>query len=111
MITVDVHPEFGIELALALPYAYWLHENDQLEKVIVSKGMKPFYYFCDDVREDFTQRTIDNGAAGLNELPNNWIHGINPEARETNFYNYAMGKKIDSKQFYHGDFQTYHCYF
>ena len=40
MITVDVHPEFGIELALALPYAYWLHENDQLEKVIVSKGMK-----------------------------------------------------------------------
>ena len=36
MITVDVHPEFGIELALALPYAYWLHENNQLEKVIVS---------------------------------------------------------------------------
>ena len=34
---------------------------------------------CDDVREDFSQRTIDNGAAGLNELPNNWIHGINPE--------------------------------
>jgi hypothetical protein len=40
--------------------------------------MKPFYYFCDDVREDFSQRTIDNGAAGLNELPNNWIHGVNP---------------------------------
>ena len=27
MITVDVHPEFGIELALSLPYAYWLHEK------------------------------------------------------------------------------------
>ncbi|NDB29468.1 hypothetical protein EB151_07960, partial [archaeon] len=38
----------------------------------------PFYYFCDDVREEFNYRTIDNAAAGLNELPNNWIHGVNP---------------------------------
>tara|TARA_R100001230_G_C5669893_1_gene174819 strand:- start:745 stop:1554 length:810 start_codon:yes stop_codon:yes gene_type:complete len=41
--------------------------------------MKPFYYFCDDVREEFNYRTIDNAAAGLNDIPNNWIHGINPE--------------------------------
>jgi len=46
--------------------------------VITSKGMKPFYYFCDDVREEFEQRTVDNSLAGLDELPNNWIHGINP---------------------------------
>ena len=71
---IKVNPEFGIELALAVPYAYWLYENNQLETVITSVGMKPFYYFCDDVREEFTYRTIDNAAAGLNELPNNWIH-------------------------------------
>jgi hypothetical protein len=66
--------EFGVELALAVPYAYWLHNNGLLKTVITSVGMKPFYYFCDDVREEFTTRTIDNEAAGLNELPNNWIH-------------------------------------
>jgi len=75
---VKANPEFGIELALVVPYAYHLHTQGKLDTVITSKGMKPFYYFCDDVREEFNQRTIDNAAAGLNELPNNWIHGINP---------------------------------
>ena len=74
MITVDVHPEFGIELALALPYAYWLHENNQLEKVITSKGMKPFYYFCDSVEEKYEHRSIDNLNNGVQNLPNTWIH-------------------------------------
>ena len=67
--------EFGVELALAVPYAYWLHEQGQLKTVITSKGMKPFYYFCNDVREEYTHRTINNAEAGLNDLPNNWIHG------------------------------------
>ena len=77
-MVVKANPEFGVELALVVPYAYHLHTQGKLDTVITSKGMKPFYYFCDDVREDFTERTIDNAAAGLNELPNNWIHGINP---------------------------------
>ena len=81
MITVDVHPEFGIELALALPYSYWLHENNQLEKVVVSKGMKPFYYFCDNVEEKYDYRTIDNSAAGLDALPNPWIYGNKSNAQ------------------------------
>ena len=81
MITVDVHPEFGIELALALPYAYWLHENNQLEKVVVSKGMRPFYYFCDNVEEKYDFRTIDNSKAGLNTLPNSWIYGNKDNAK------------------------------
>jgi len=75
MITVDIHPEFGIELALGLPYVYWLHENNQLEKVVTSNGMKPFYYFCDNVEEKYDYRTIDNSAAGLDSLPNPWIYG------------------------------------
>ena len=77
-MTVKANPEFGIELALVVPYAYHLHTQGKLDTVITSKGMKPFYYFCDDVREEFNQRTIDNSLAGLDELPNNWIHGVNP---------------------------------
>ncbi len=77
-MVISTNPEFGIELALTVPYAYWLHLNNQLDKVITSKGMKPFYYFCNNVEEGFTYRTIDNVAAGLNTLPNNWIHGIDP---------------------------------
>jgi hypothetical protein len=73
-MVIDVNPEFGYEIACAIPYAYWLHERGELEKVITSKGMKPFYYFCDNVEEKYDFRTVDNGAAGLNSLPNNWIH-------------------------------------
>tara|TARA_B100001564_G_C20541713_1_gene624655 strand:+ start:65 stop:1045 length:981 start_codon:yes stop_codon:yes gene_type:complete len=73
-MVVKSNPEFGIELALVVPYAYYLHTKGKLNTVITSRGMKPFYYFCDDVREEFKFRTIDNAAAGLNELPNNWIH-------------------------------------
>ena len=75
---VKANPEFGIELALVVPYAQYLQKQGKLDGVITSKGMKPFYYFCDNVREDFEHRTINNSLAGLDELPNNWIHGINP---------------------------------
>ena len=71
---IDVNPEFGYEVAISIPYAYWLHKNDQLDGVVTCKGMKPFYYFCEDVREEFDIRTIDNAAAGLNSLPNQWTH-------------------------------------
>jgi|TARA_R100000742_G_C4260786_1_gene78588 hypothetical protein len=78
-VIVKTNPEFGVELALTMPYVYSLHNRGKLDTVITSKGMKSFYYFCDDVREEFNYRTIDNAAAGLNDIPNNWIHGINPE--------------------------------
>tara|TARA_R110002020_G_scaffold236011_2_gene448287 strand:- start:480 stop:1442 length:963 start_codon:yes stop_codon:yes gene_type:complete len=71
---IDTNPEFGLELTLVIPYAYWLHERGELEKVITCKGMKPFYYFCDNVEERYDYRTIDNSAAGLDKIPNNWIH-------------------------------------
>ena len=70
---LKVNPEFGIELALAIPFAYWLHQNNQLDGVVTSKGMKPYYFFCDNVKEEFLSRTIDNDAA-LVGVPNNWIH-------------------------------------
>ena len=71
---VDVHPEFGVELVLATPYAYWLHKNNILDGVISCKDMKSFYYFCDNVEEKYTERSVDNSRAGLDTLPNNWLH-------------------------------------
>ena len=72
---VKTNPEFGVELALTMPYVYSLHKQGKLDTVITSKGMKPFYYFCDDVEEKYDFRTIDNLAAGLGSLPNSWIYG------------------------------------
>ena len=65
-MVIDLHPEFGLELALGITYAHWLHERGELEGVRTVKGMKPFYYFCDNVEEVYDHRTIDNRAAGLN---------------------------------------------
>jgi hypothetical protein len=73
-MVIDLHPEFGLELALGITYAHWLHERGELEGVRTVKGMKPFYYFCDNVEEVYDHRTIDNASAGLDSLPNNWIH-------------------------------------
>ena len=71
---IKVNCEFASELVCVIPYAYWLHQNNQLEKVITSKGMKPFYYFCNDVEEKFIYRTFDINTNGLSDVPNDWIH-------------------------------------
>jgi len=74
MKTITVNCEFAAELVCVIPYAYWLNKRNRLGKVITSKGMKPFYYFCDDVEERFEYRSFDINTNGLNEVPNNWIH-------------------------------------
>ena len=74
MKTLTANPEFLSELVCVIPYAYWLHQNNQLEKVITSRGMKPFYYFCDDVEERFEYRVFEMEENGLNKVPNNWLH-------------------------------------
>lgn len=70
---LSVNPEFGIELALAVPYAHFLHNNGQLDAVETSRGMKPFYFFCDDVQEVYQGRSLNNLSA-LKQVPNKWIH-------------------------------------
>ena len=72
--TIKVNCEFASELICVIPYVNWLHENNQLDGVITSKGMKPFYYFCDNVEEVFEYRTFDINSNGLNDVPNNWVH-------------------------------------
>ena len=73
-MTINVNPEFGYELVCAVPYANWLHQNGQLDKVITCKGMKPYYYFCDNVEELYSHRSLDNNTNGIHKLPNTWIH-------------------------------------
>jgi len=73
-VKVKCNAEFSIELVLAVPYAYWLHKNGLLEGTISTTDSKPLYFFSDKHTEVFNSRTVDNAAAGLNELPNNWIH-------------------------------------
>lgn len=73
-MTIDINPEFGYELACSIPYTNWLKENGQEVKVITSKGMKPFYWFCDEVIEKHTHRSIDNSTNGVQNLPNTWVH-------------------------------------
>ena len=73
--TIDLKTEFGCELAMGVPYAYWLHKQGKLEKVITCKGMKPFYYFVDNIEERYDNRSVDTSQSGVMGLPNPWIHG------------------------------------
>jgi len=71
---LNLNPEFGYELACSAPYAYWLKKQGEYVKVTTSIGMKPFYWFCDEVIEKYTTRHIDNSNNGVQDLPNTWIH-------------------------------------
>ena len=74
MKIIKANPEFASELVCVIPYVHWLHNEGKLEKVITSKGMRPFYYFCDNVEERFETRTFDANTNGLKDVPNDWLH-------------------------------------
>tara|TARA_R100001443_G_scaffold3701_2_gene11451 strand:- start:2529 stop:3458 length:930 start_codon:yes stop_codon:yes gene_type:complete len=97
---IKTNPEFGIELALTIPYAYY--NRDKVKTIITSKGMRPFYFWCNDVREAFDERTIDNRIAGLDTLPNNWIHGVNP-IEEPGVLNYDEWEVPQYREHYKND--------
>lgn len=73
-MTLDLNPEFGYEVVCAAPYAYWLKQQGEYVKVITCKGMAPFYWFCDEVEEKHTTRSMDNNTNGVQMLPNGWFH-------------------------------------
>ena len=72
-VDLEIYPEFASEMVLSIPYAYYLHNRGELGKVSICRGMKPFYYFAEDVVEVFSNRSLDNGAA-LKNIPNQWLH-------------------------------------
>jgi hypothetical protein len=72
LITVNSYPEFGYELACTLPYAYYLYKNNMLKEIQTVIGMKPFYYFFDNVKEIYNYRSVDNKVS-MKGIPNNWL--------------------------------------
>lgn len=104
MITVNCKAEFSIELVLAVPYAYWLHKNNILEKTISVSDTKTLYYFSENHEETNTYRTIDNKDAGLDALPNNWIHH-NPDVSDgrPGILDFSKWEMPPFKQYYKND--------
>lgn len=76
MTEISINCEFGVELACVIPEIFYRHCMGENIEMNVCKGMKPFYWFLENVNEVFQYRTIDNSAAGLDQFKNNWIHGI-----------------------------------
>jgi len=69
------HIEFGYELLSALPYAYYLHMQGELDGTISSFDTSPLYYFSPDHTEEDTGRSWDNMEAALHSgVPNVAIH-------------------------------------
>lgn len=72
-VNISGNPEFGCELAMILPYAYYLHKKNLLGKIETTYGMKPFYFFTNNVVEIYNSRSLHN-IISLKDVPNNWIH-------------------------------------
>jgi len=71
--------EFGYEMILSVPYAYWLYNNDILGKTTSSKDTKCFYYFNNFHEETYESRKgylydREYGGNNLNGNPNKTIH-------------------------------------
>lgn len=72
-VTVTCSGEFSVDLVLAVPYAYWLHQRGLLEGTVSAVDSRPMYYFSPHHEERFFTRTVNN-QEGLKGLPNDWIH-------------------------------------
>ena len=70
--------EFGYELALILPYAYYLYENNLLNKTTSSLMSKELYYFSKNHQEKYKNRIFNN--------PN--VPNKNPHVKELNYDKY-----------------------
>tara|TARA_R100000030_G_scaffold23618_1_gene17014 strand:+ start:179 stop:1114 length:936 start_codon:yes stop_codon:yes gene_type:complete len=87
-IDIEMTAEFASDVVLGIPYAYWLHKQGKLGKLKVCKGMKPFYYFADDVEEVFNERSLDN-SVGLKDVPNKWLHNSEAGDRRNGVIDYS----------------------
>lgn len=86
MITTDYCGEFGFELQLVVPYAYWCHKHGKLEKTISSKKSGCLYYFSPSHEQKYQKRQYMKVTDGLNETPHvkelNYAQWIPPPYKE-----------------------------
>lgn len=57
MLDIVANGEFGYEMVLAVPYAYWLHETGNLRSTTSCIDTKPLYFFSDNHTEYFQKRS------------------------------------------------------
>ena len=53
---IDCQCEFGYELQLVIPYTYYLHKNNLLNKTTSSLFTKELYYFSKNHQEKYNKR-------------------------------------------------------
>jgi hypothetical protein len=76
---IDCNCEFGYELQLVIPYAYYLHKKNLLDKTISSFMTRELYYFSKNHEEKYKTRTPNH--------PN--VPNINPHVKELNYAEYV----------------------
>lgn len=67
-MNVDFCGEFGSELQLVIPYAYYLHQKNLLKQTISSSMTKELYFFSENHIEKYTKR-ICTQCATPNKTP------------------------------------------
>jgi hypothetical protein len=77
-MNVDCNCEFGYELQLVIPYAYYLYKNDKLNKTTSSNMTKELYFFSKNHIEKYKERH-----GNLPNVPNKHLH-----VKELNYKEY-----------------------
>lgn len=73
MIINSHHVEFGYELLSVIPYAYYQHTRNRLEKTISGRNTNDWYFFSPDHTEVDKLRSAENNK--YLTVPNKNVHG------------------------------------
>ncbi len=70
--TVVFDGEFGMELQVAIPYAYYLSQKGRLKKTVSCQGTKSLYFFSPKHQEKYPKRN-DGGSVACYGFPNKYV--------------------------------------
>ena len=89
MNKIDCCGEFGYELMLVIPYAYFLHKKHKLESTVSSKYTKELYYFNNRHKEKYNKRRFQL----LDYLPNKTLNSNKIDLSKLVFPEYSKEYK------------------
>jgi len=88
--------EFGYEMVLVVPYAYWLYSQNLLTSTTSCIDTKPLYYFSKNHKEVFTKRDDCIGrSTSISGASFNNLHIQNPNFTKWKFPDYKNHFKND----------------
>lgn len=70
--------EFGYEMIVVIPYAYYLHKQKLLTKTTSSKDTKVFYYFSSNHDEKYSNRVPCLGTHNIKDASFSHLHTSDP---------------------------------